>query len=110
MKVFHFEGHSDDTFGEYNVKYDDYDNCASGEPIYFTLSHGDDGVLVSGQYCPGSASGWVIGVGSYLDADGDTKPLPSWPMRFEHSKLGYSPRLVVEAPDETVLTCLMREE
>ena len=38
-----FEGYSDDTFGEYGVTNDDYDNSASGKPIY--SHHGDENEL-----------------------------------------------------------------
>jgi len=48
MQEFKFEGCSDDTFGEYGVTNDDYDNCASGEPIRFQLTMPDGaGIIVT---------------------------------------------------------------
>jgi hypothetical protein len=35
-KTLRFEGFSDDTFGELTTR-EDYDNCASGEPITFLV-------------------------------------------------------------------------
>ncbi len=98
MKTLHFEGHSDDTFGEYNVTNEDHDNCANGKPIWFLVKAGDDELFVVGQYCPFDATGWMIGVAK-SDED-DEAPMPDWPMRFERSSRGYSPRLVIEAPDD----------
>ena len=93
-----FEGHSDDTFGEYYSFNDDYDNCASGEPIVFKVASPDgESLLVIGQYCPGKATGWMIGV-ARVDED-DDKPIPNWPMYFELGERPYSPRLVIRAPD-----------
>lgn len=37
MPELHFIGYSDDTFGEYRHFHDDYDCCASGEPIVWLL-------------------------------------------------------------------------
>jgi hypothetical protein len=55
MKTLRFEGYSDDTFGEYAVTRDDYDNCASGEPVEFLItapSLPEAGMVVTGQHCP----------------------------------------------------------
>lgn len=102
MKLLMFEGGSDDTFGEYNVFKDDHDNCANGKPIRFLVSSPTEGsVLVVGQYCPGPATGWQIGV-ARADEDDDT-PLPPWPMRFTEGDRPYSPRLVIEAPDDATM-------
>jgi hypothetical protein len=101
MKTLRFEGHSDDTFGEYGVYDEDHDNCADGEPITFRVSAGIEGLYVIGQYAgkawPGGV--WMIGV-AQLDED---VPLPTWSMRFETSGSQYSPVLVIEAPDSVVV-------
>ena len=108
MKTLHFEGASDDTFGETHEFRDDYDNCASGRPIRYLVSAGSESLLVVGQYCPEPATGWLIGV-ARADED-DDRPLPSWPMRIEHGERPYTPRLVIEAPDGVVIRCLERED
>lgn len=107
-----FEGRSDDTFGEYAHFRDDYDNCASGNPIVWRIDAGDaGGMYVWGQYSgrdwPRDAPGcWVIGV-QRLD---DDIPIPGWPLRVDNADNGYSPALVIDAPDDASLTCLNREE
>lgn len=111
MQKLVFEGHSDDTFGEYESFHDDYDCCASGALIVWQVEALDgSGLNVVGQYggrdwpgeCPGC---WLIGV---QQMEEDT-PLPDWPMRFETSDSGYSPRLIIEVPDEITLRCLNRD-
>ena len=90
------EGSSDDTFGVYGAgPDDDFDNCASGEPIVFKVSHGDDAFFVVGQYGARSG-GWCIGVEPCDEPD--ERHIPDWPMRFERSDREYSPRLVITAP------------
>jgi hypothetical protein len=106
--IYRFEGHSDDTFGEYGVTNDDYDNCASGKPIRWELRHGEDVVIVFGQHCPEPASGWLIGVAR--GHDDDDQPLPDWPMRFERGEYPYSPALLIDSPEGTTLRCLERNE
>ncbi len=106
MPKLRFEGHSDDTFGEYDYFHDDYDCCASGRPIVFKLTCGDEGLFVYGQYngkdWPDETPGcWMIGI-QQLDED---QPL-RWPMRFEVGECGYSPALIIEAPDGVEMTCL----
>lgn len=98
-----FVGHSDDTFGS-NVE--DHDNCASGKPIVYRLSHGDDSVLVWGQYAPDETDKpcWVVGISPDEAPDRVEKAIPLWPMRFERSDREYSAALVIEAPDGTVQT------
>lgn len=106
MKTLHFEGSSDDTFGmTQDSRADDFDNCASGEPIDWLLQSSEGSMIVRGQYCPPGFGGWVIGVGRSDIVDDDT-PLPNWPMRFEHGAREYSPRLVIEVPDDTTWVCL----
>lgn len=109
MKTFAFEGSSDDTFGECTPRGDDYDNCASGEPIEWLLrAPNGESLLVVGQFCPGIATGWLIGVARADDND-DT-PLPSWPITIVPGSREYTPRLIVDAPDGTTLSCFQREE
>ena len=96
--VLHFEGYSDDTFGEYNAIDDDVDNCASGDPITFRVSACGEAILIQGQYCPGEAGGWMIGVACDGKANGGEGPMPPWPMSLEQSGRPYSPRLVIEIP------------
>ena len=105
-----FEGHSDDTFGEYNHTKDDYDCCGSGAMIVFSVTDESEGLNVVGQYanaswpdeCPAC---WMIGV-QPIEED---VPIPNWPMRFETAKNGYSPRLVIDAPSGVVVRCMNRE-
>lgn len=108
MKTLMFEGSSDDTFG-YAVKDtpsegDDHDNCANGTPIQWRIysPSQDVAMLVVGHYCPGAATGWLIGV-ARIDED-DDKPLPSWVMGFARGRKPYSPRLLIEVPDDVTVT------
>jgi hypothetical protein len=113
MPNLHFEGYSDDTFGEVLHARDDYDNCASGKPIdYLVTAPGvPGGLVVTGQHgrdCAGDVSvSWQIGVAPY-DPDHEDTPPPAWPMRFERSERGYSLRLVIEAPEGVEVRCLNR--
>lgn len=105
MKL-HCEGYSDDTFMIEGVGAPDrpeisHDNCASGKPIVFRVKAGGESLIVSGQYCPGEASGWLIGVSP--DGNPDETFIPQWPMHFERGERAYSPRLVIEAPDNVKL-------
>jgi NADPH-dependent ferric siderophore reductase len=107
MKTLRFEGFSDDTFGELTTR-TDYDNCADGTPIIFLVAvPGGMSCAVYGMYCPDGATGWMIGVARH-DEDDDTA-MPAWPMRIEHSEREYSPRLVMEVPDEATVTLLRPE-
>lgn len=105
-----FEGHSDDTFGEYGHTMQDYDCCASGALIVFSVIVDDNGIKglrVVGQYgstdWPDSLPAcWLIGV-MQLDED---IAIPNWPMKFETAKSGYSPKLFIEAPDGVKVKCV----
>lgn len=110
MKNFTFQGNSDDTFGEYNVTKDDYDNCASGAPIeYLITAEGvSGGVLVTGQYARRDLASWEISIAAY-DPSADDDPMPDWPITIRRSDRGYSPLLIIAAPDNAVLRCLTRE-
>jgi hypothetical protein len=110
MLTLRFEGYSDDTFGEYGATNDDYDNCASGEPIEYLVQDPVTGlaVIVTGQHCPGKSTGWLIGVSN----GNDNAPFPAWPMRFEPQDQPYGDevRLVIEAPGSVAVRCLTREQ
>lgn len=109
MPQLRFEGNSDDTFGEYGFLRDDFDNCASGHPIdYLVKLNDNEAMIVRGQYCPGDASGWMIGVARATESD--DVPMPQWPMRFELSGMEYSPRLVIDVPEGVVVTCLNEDD
>ena len=112
MKNLRFSGNSDDTFGEYGWSMDDYDNCASGEPIEWAVTDGAGrGVLVSGCYGAHNAC-WAISVLPWSDDKKEEPPTPSWPMRIEQPGKGeapYSPVLVIEAPDDVRIRCLQQE-
>jgi hypothetical protein len=97
--VLKFQGHSDDTFACTGPGIDiDRDNCASGKPIYMRVSHGEDALIVRGQYADGPAAGWSIAVAPADSADGEERHIPAWAMRIERSDREYSPMLVVDAP------------
>ena len=104
MKEFVFNGHSDDTFGEYKQTNDDHDNCASGEPILYELKKPDGaGILVSGTYSVNGTGCWMIGA-SLIDED---KPV-DWKITMNISRDKYFNEMVVEASDDAELTCITR--
>lgn len=101
MKTLKFEGHSDDTFGEYAVTHEDIDNCASLKPIQCLITSSDGAMLIVGQYSSNHISDcWVIGI----SMANDKTPLPEWPIRFKTAASGYSPVLEVDVPDDFGLT------
>jgi len=116
MKTYIFAGFSDDTFGEYAITKDDYDNCASGKPIAWILSTPDgNGFVISGQYSPNQSGGWSIAV-EPVEADSPcNEGYPYWPMRFanpighEIRPAHYSMVLEIDAPDDAVLVCMERK-
>lgn len=105
MKTFQFKGYSDDTFGEYKEAGIDYDNCASGEPISFRLDSSEGSMIVIGQYSRLNNGSWDIGIAQVEAANGMHLSIPRWNMRF-FDDTSYSVILEIEAPDDTVLTCL----
>lgn len=107
MPTLRFEGNSDDTFGEVEHFRDDYDNCASGEPIEYLVEHGKYGLVVTGQHCPGNSGSWMIGVANH-DPDYTDREFPRWPMRIEpqNYRNGFQPSLVIEAPEGVTIRCL----
>ena len=115
MKILWFEGSSDDTFGmtrngDDTRSCDDYDNCASGKPIEWRVwsPETDEGLIVVGQYAPGNAEGWLVGVAPAPHVDGEEHDIPAWTIRFEAGSRPYSPRLVIEAPADVQVDCLTR--
>lgn len=112
MPILRFEGYSDDTFGEVAHTKDDYDNCASGEPIEYLVSDWATGnaIVVTGQHCPGNSGSWMIGVANH-DPDAEDKDFPRWPMRIEAQdyRNGFQPSLVIDAPAGVTVRCLQRD-
>lgn len=107
---FRFEGYSDDTFGEYGVTNDDYDNSASGKPIeWLVQAPNGEALIVFGQYTPGNAGGWVVGVSTY-DPNSDDVPLPEWPMRITSGERPYTPALHIDAPAGSTIRCLQSSD
>lgn len=106
VKVLSFEGYSDDTFmcigPDIGV---DYDNCANGEPIFMRVDGSGGSLVVRGQYAEGPCGGWSIAVAP-ADHGHDEFHIPEWPMRIERSDREYSPRLVIEAPDDVTVRLL----
>ncbi|MGX0136317.1 hypothetical protein [Cupriavidus metallidurans] len=112
MTMLRFEGYSDDTFGEYLLTGDDYDNAGSGRPIRWLVTHPDHegGIVVVGQYGAKGVPGfWMIGVAAY-DPENIDIPLPQWPMHYTRGEFAYTPALIIEAPAGVVVQCLEREE
>lgn len=111
MPILRFQGHSDDTFGEVSHFDDDYDNCASGKPIeYLVECEGvEGGIVVTGQHCPNNSGSWLIGVANY-DPKHNDRDMPKWPIRIEPMKgtYGFTPALIIEAPDGVTIKCLQR--
>jgi hypothetical protein len=111
MPTLRFEGYSDDTFGEYAHANDDYDNCASRKPIQYAVVDPKTGlgVVVTGQYCYGRSTSWMIGVANYHPDDG--KEFPDWPMELTkmYGRFADSPVLKIEAPEGVDVRCLERE-
>lgn len=98
MKTLKFHGYSDDTFGEYGVTNQDYDNCSNGKPIQCIVDCGERGrVLVVGQYGSVSMDSgcWLVGMTKADEYD----DLPDWNFRYEESGCGYSPSLLMDLPE-----------
>ena len=108
MPTLRFEGHSDDTFGEVLHTKDDYDNCGSCEPIEYLVQDPETGlgVVVTGQFCPGNSTNWMIGIANY-QPDEELK-MPKWPIRFVPD--GDCNAMVIEAPEGAIVRCLTRED
>lgn len=110
-KVLKFDGYSDDTFACKGPGIDvDFDTCASGRPVSMRVSSGEEHVIiVTGQYCPGDATGWQVAVAPGHD-DPDNNPVPPWPMVITAGESPYSARLIIEAPDDVVVKLLGHDD
>ncbi len=97
MKKLIFEGHSDDTFGEYGVTNIDHDNCSNGNPVTFLVKAWNGAAYITGQYSRYGNGCWGIDVSPVEEA-----VLPNWPMQMHFS--GYSTVLEVWVPDEFELS------
>ena len=98
MKTLTFRGHSDDTFGEYNITNSDVDNCASYAPIQCKLVSAEGQMYVIGQYSRANNGCWDIGISPIAE----DVPLPNWSMCFFTEDYSTVFRIVV--PDDTTLT------
>ena len=108
MSKFVFEGQSDDKFGECEQTNDDYDNCATSEPIWYELKTPDGaGIVVTGMYGNdiNRGGGWLIGV-EIID---EYKPV-DWTITMNVSHGGYRNQLIVEAPEDAQLRCLNKSD
>jgi len=104
VKQLKFHGYSDDTFGEYGVTMDDYDNCASGSPIQWLVESPSQhtAFVVVGRYDEDTDGVWEVGIRQYAEGTA----IPQWPMRFEHDE--HSAILLIDCPDDVAVTCLNR--
>lgn len=70
---------------------------------FLRVAGGGDELYVVARYCPGPASGWMLGV--CRSVDDDDAHLPAWPMRIERdARMEYTPNLVIECPDDVTIT------
>lgn len=94
----HFEGCSDDTFGEWGRTAFELNNCGTTSPMVIRVTDREgNGLYIWGWYNhprqPRETPGcWVIGL-QQLEED---KPIPAWPMRWRGGE--YSPILEIDAP------------
>lgn len=101
MKTLKFYGASDDLFEvKGSGKGEPYEiGCYDGTAAVSIIAPDGSGLVVGGFYnmpkWPHKGACWAIAV-SLLDED---KGLPAWPMRFETNENGYSPMLIIDAPD-----------
>jgi len=107
MKKYVFEGWSDDTFGEYGITNEDYDNCANEEPIQFKLKMPDgSGLLITGCYgTKWIGQGWMIGVSTLSE-----NISVNWKISIDPCFEQYRNQLTIEAPDEAKLELIVEEE
>jgi hypothetical protein len=95
-KCLKFQGHSDDVFACTGPGIDvDLDNCGSGQPIYMRVGLGAETLIISGQYCPGPAAGWQIGVAPGDGEDGSENRMLDCFISIGHSERDYSPLLML---------------
>lgn len=102
MKIY-ISGYSDDIVDIESDNAEMVDEFGAYEkPGWIKIFRGDnEGLMVFAQYAPeGTPDGtWVIGV-TLLCED---NPLPNWPITYKTGENGYSPVLVVDAPDDVIL-------
>ena len=97
MKIY-FSGSSDDNFGwEADSGHGDEIGCYQTPGWFRVQAPNGDGLMVFGCYAPeGCPDGtWVIGI-TLLKED---HPLPDWPIFYRAAENGYSPALVIDAPE-----------
>jgi hypothetical protein len=102
-RLIEFYGYSDDNFAWSTIgerKYDGsaQDNCATGRPLVWKVTAGDEGLFVWGLYMPKDAPEstpgcWVVGV-QPLD---EGVPLPDWQMTL--TARDYTTVLMMAVPD-----------
>ena len=102
MKIY-ISGYSDDIVDIESDNPELVDEFGAYEkPGWIKIFRADnEGLMVFAQYAPeGTPDGtWVIGV-TLLCED---NPLPNWPIAYKTGENGYSPVLVIDAPDDVVL-------
>ena len=100
MKLLKFSGRSDDSFQCIFEEATSGDEAYLIDNIHAFLVRADNGagLYVCGTYAPKviAVTCWVVGV-AQLDED---VPIPCWTIRYENSTTGYSPVLVIEAPND----------
>lgn len=84
--------------GRKRIELDAYDR---GQSIYLRLMDGT-GMRVYAEYSPTDLGGgvWMIGVAQL----GEDQPIPDWPMKYRTAENGYSPVLVIEAPEDVTVS------
>jgi hypothetical protein len=93
-------GHSDDTFGVYGKGLwgpddcDDHVECARMTLRAAQLTASNGRMMVCGQYGQMPEGTWFIGI-AQVDEDDQ---MPPWPMIWTFD--GYSPVLIIVAPDD----------
>lgn len=108
MKIYKFEGYSDDTFGEYGITNIDYDDAAQGELIQFKLKNQEGhGLLITGSYFPMhdskgreyfSGDGWTISA-TTLSEDNPV----DWAVQLHPCFEGYRSQMTVTVPESDVV-------
>lgn len=102
MKIY-ISGYSDDVVdveSDNKGLTDEFD--AYNKPGWIKIFRGDnEGLMVFVQYAPeGTPDGtWVIGV-TLLCED---NPLPDWPISYKTGENGYTPVLIIDAPDDVMM-------
>lgn len=68
-----------------------------GRTIFLTMPDGA-GMRVYAEYSPTDLGGgvWMIGVAQL----GEDQPIPDWPMKYRMAENGYSPELIIQAPED----------